>query len=351
MQPAIASRGYSIIIKRFKSSNIFIQFGWFLSRNGLFPQAIRQFERAESLGAPTGLMGQFISFNLTKAGEEKPAVESFLRSFRHSTQEEFTDSNLMYFLFLLSKVHRLDYTKIVNQLEDLKNSSVSDDEREIYKRLLKIASDQIHEVYSNTSSADGFVIFIDLVNSTKYKSMYPHLWKERTIYFLKYTRYSFLFAGFDFIKFIGDEVMMFYPFRSGETKAESAKKIFKHIFGKDRWYADELNRFNPALLLETDGNLQDHLIKFKICIGEVNGATIFSPNSDKWYDLIGQDIDRTARIKEMGMANCVVVDDGFRSALGDNEGPYSQAFDGLRWEMPFKGFDEKIHFYGRLLPD
>jgi len=51
----------------------------------------------------------------------------------------------------------------------------------------------------------------------------------------------------------------------------------------------------------------------------------------------GEDVDRIARIKELGYENLVMADQGFVQALSENGPRFSQAFSGMVWEQKIKG--------------
>src|SRR5208283_3388425 len=85
------------------------------------------------------------------------------------------------------------------------------------------------QIYLLNNNISGFLLFIDLVNSTQYKHDFPGLWQERIVHFLMYTKYAFKTVEFDFIKFIGDEVMMFRPFDGKKSKSRIAQEIFGFV--------------------------------------------------------------------------------------------------------------------------
>jgi hypothetical protein len=59
---------------------------------------------------------------------------------------------------------------------------------------------------------------------------------------------AFAFLGFEFLKFIGDEVMMFMPLAEGEAPG-AAKTIYDFVV-RNGWYLEQLNLFNPASIAE-----------------------------------------------------------------------------------------------------
>ena len=85
-------------------------------------------------------------------------------------------------------------------------------------------------------------------------------------------------------------------------------------------------------------------------IGQVSNAKRFYPYFNEVYDLIGEDIDRISRIKQMGSENLFIADEGFVNALSENGGGFEKFFDGVSWKQNFKGIKKPVRFYGKDLP-
>jgi len=285
----------------------------------------------------------------SQQGNHEEAEKAFVKAMPYLPVDGSANSNLMYFLFLIAKHQRFDFARIPQRIGELGPEHPDLARMPVFTALDGLLQTQIRQIYGQNRHATGFIMFVDLVNSTGYKQQFPGHWRERIVHFLLYTRFAFRYVGFDFIKFIGDEVMLFFPFDRGVAPAEAARRTYEFLFGKSPWYPVEANRFNPALDFERGEAGSPHEIKVKIYIGLVRDALVFSPNSDASYDLVGEDVDRAARIKEMAAENLVVVDDGFRNALAENGGPFARAFSGMIWKYRFKGFSERISFYGQQL--
>lgn len=287
------------------------------------------------------------AFCLIPLGRSTEALESFFQSFALGDQGNYPESHLVFVLNQIGWEENFDYEKTRLRLESLIAEADLGDSI-IAARLRASLEGKVKQVYAADERISGFVLFIDLVDSSRYKREHPDTWKKRIIHFLVYTRYAFAWLGFDFLKFIGDEVMMFMPLKEGERKA-AAKHIYDFVI-RNHWYLSELNRFNPAATAES-GGADYHEIKAKIFCGEVRNALLFQPSEEGPYDLVGEDLDSAARIKENGQPNLFVVDEGFMNALKDNGPGYSRAFGSFAWEGTFKGIGGTTKFYGEKVPE
>jgi len=209
---------------------------------------------------------------------------------------------------------------------------------------------RLKQIYVQDKKTSGFLACSsDLVNSTQYKRDYPDLWPDRIVHFLMYTKYALRTVGFDFIKFIGDEVMLFLPFGEEVDKASVALESTDSSSLESPGTSRRSIAFNPTLGGGAHPTSSPHRIKVKMTLGEVTNAKVFNPYYDGTYDLIGKDVDRIARIKEMGHEDLVIVDEGFYRALSENGPAFAEALAELRWRQKFKGIDEEVRFYGKPL--
>ncbi|HEY3452058.1 MAG TPA: tetratricopeptide repeat protein [Myxococcales bacterium] len=345
-----AKAGYERLVAAHPgSAEAKIQYAWFLTDLGAKDAAMalaREVlaERPEEIGARFVL-----SLGSTSLGDYETAVEEFAGLFAALPPPHLPDSPCMYFCFLVMRSCDFDPAKAQRFLQKFfadHPALVANGTRDAIAKLME---SRIHQVYGQGQAISGFLLFVDLVNSTQYKRDFPELWPDRIVHFLMYTKYAFRTLGFDFIKFIGDEVMLFLPFDAKTDKAEQALSIYRFIFSRHSWYLDEVNRFNPALKGVAQPEKSPHRIAVKLALGEVTGAKVFHPYYDQTYDLIGRDVDRIARIKEMGHENLVIADQGFYEALIQNGPDFAEALSTLRWRQKFKGIDEEVRFYGKPL--
>jgi len=204
----------------------------------------------------------------------------------------------------------------------------------------------ILDINKKKEKVSGILLWIDLVDSTKSKENKE--WPVRMLYFLTMT--SIIFNNFSYktIKYIGDEVMLFRPFDPNEEKV-NVKQIYDIIFD-EKWYFDEINKFNPTLKDNND-NTNDNYIKVKICIAVVEDVVkvydIRNGQDKDEYDIIGNDIDTSARIKNLARKNMVVVNEKFKKYLDDNRGKYSECLKQYIWKSEFKGIVNEITYYGQ----
>ncbi len=348
----VQRRAYLAALERFPdAAGLIASYGWFLSAQGEYARVLDVVEAAGRRGVRDPELMIMRAITLMRASRYEAALEAFVQLFCAIPQAAIEESMLMYFLFLLSRRTSYDHDRVISEIARLGALHPSLNQSGLTERLRTLHETQIRRIYSGEKRATGFVLFADLVSSTQYKAQFPDRWQARTIHFLMYTRLTFKYMGFDFLKFIGDEVMMFRPFGSPEEATRIAKEFYDFVFSRDSWYPVEANRFNPAYDIDLGETGSPHELKVKLYIGEVRDALVFSPNGDELYDLIGEDVDRAARLKEMGTDNVAIVDEGFRGYLAANRGHYETAFDELRWTARFKGFSKRIPFYGRTIPD
>lgn len=348
-EPEEATAGY----QRLSAANpgdltVQAQYAWHLNEYGdpdtAFAMGRKLLEKAPGLPQAHFLL----AFGNSMHGRYEDALEGFAGVFAAVPPPHLPDGPYMYFNFLVMKVCGFDpgaATTFTEAFFGRHPELVANGTRDVIGRLQE---QRIKQVYVQEKSLSGFVLFVDLVGSTQYKRDFPELWPDRIVHFLMYTKYAFQTVGYDFIKFIGDEVMLFRPFRDGD-KAAAAFETFRFIFSRHGWYLAEVNRFNPALKGAAHPEKSPHRIKVKLTLGEVRNAKVFHPYYDATYDLIGSDVDRVARIKEMGHEDLVIVDEGFFQALSESGPACTEAMSDLRWRQKFKGIDEEVRFYGRSL--
>jgi beta-glucosidase/6-phospho-beta-glucosidase/beta-galactosidase len=217
-------------------------------------------------------------------------------------------------------------------------------------KLRYYAGHHLRQVYDNEERQNGFLMFIDLVDSTKYKYEYPDLWQKRILHFLMHTQYFFKLLSYQFIKSMGDEVMLFRPFDGSMSIAEMAKYLIRIVFSVSRFLSHEYSIMNPSQVASDYQVGSVHTIRIKITVGEVHNATVFHPYYNENIDLIGEDIDRISRIKQMSSDNLFIADEGFVKALAINGGGFEHFFDDMIWRQKFKGIDDKVRFFAKEMP-
>jgi len=241
---------------------------------------------------------------------------------------------LLFFFLLLRK------TKDKNESETYLNTN----------RKLKNIYNSISYIIKRTEKAEisGMLIWIDLVNSTEYKENGYKEWYERILYFLNMTTAIFNILSYNTLKYIGDEVMLFKQIENNGEFTDAAKIIYDIFFDKQKWFFEEINRFNEKL---TNDNLkkEQERIKVNICISAVENIIKVEDlrSKDKKYDIYGSDVDKSARIKGLARDNLVVVNERFVELLNCNKGDYSNSFNQYTWKGKMKGIFKEIKYYGK----
>jgi hypothetical protein len=350
VQPEETQSHLQILLSKYPNDkNVIAEYAWFFYDTGDLDKAIEYARRAIALDDAMFSPRFNLGFTYTKLGRYDEAIEEFANLFERSDPKFVRESPYMYFNFLLMLKSDFNYDNSAALLERViaAHPQLRGNGTDVHLRTLN--ESRTKQIYLLNNTISGFLLFIDLVNSTQYKHDFPDLWQERIVHFLMYTKYALKTVEFDFIKFIGDEVMLFRPFDGKKPKSQIAQEIFGFVAAHHNWYSNEVNRFNPALKGVDNSVDNPHRIKFKITLGEVKGAKVFHPYYNEVYDLIGEDVDRVARIKELGYENLVIADQGYVSALSENGAAFAEAFSHMVWQQKFKGIKEKVKFYGRLL--
>lgn len=191
----------------------------------------------------------------------------------------------------------------------------------------------------------GFLIWIDLIDSTKLKidKRKSKEWYKKIFYFLNMTTVIFDTMEYETLKYIGDEVMLFKQIKQNEKKDDiisHAKQIYDFIFDKQRWYFGELERFYP-----------NEKFYVKICISFVKKVIKLEDinKEDKHFDILGSDIDFSSRIKGLAKKNLVVANDKYVDLLRNNKGNYSTYFKEYKWKDIFKGSKNEIIYYAEKI--
>jgi class 3 adenylate cyclase len=247
---------------------------------------------------------------------------------------------LFYFIMLIRKCNKEGIEIDDGQLSELSR----------FKEFDRKCS-YIFEKGTGKKTTSGILLWIDMVDSTKYKEKNPETWPERMLYFYKMT--SIIFENFQYktVKYIGDEVMFFRPFDEGDEDI-NVKQIYDIIFN-EKWYFEEINKYNPTIEDDKDNKDEDK-IYVKICISVVrNVVKVFDiregiEKKDE-YDIIGKDVDASARIKGLATKKMVVVNDEFTKCLYRNRGKYDGCFKKYSWKSEFKGIDDEITYYGHQI--
>ena len=347
--PDQARAAYQRLLEAYpEDDDVAVQYAWFLTDQG-DPSGVDLASRV-LLRSPTCAPALFVlAFGNATFGAYDASIEGFGRLFATVPPPHLPDGPYMYFSFLVMRLSGFVPQRARLYLDGFFAKHPELEANGTRALIVEMFKSRVRQVFVQDERVSGFLLFVDLVSSTQYKRDFPDLWADRIVHFLMYTKYAFRTLSFDFIKFIGDEVMLFVPFTEGVDKADLAHEIFRFIFSKHGWYLEEVNRFNPALAGAADPANSPHRIKVKLTLGEVENAKLFHPYYNEHYDFIGKDVDRIARIKEMGHEDLVIVDEGFYRALAANGPAFAEAMSDLRWRQKFKGIDEEVRFYGRPL--
>ncbi len=351
VQPVETGKRYQALLSQYPDDkNVIAEYAWFFYDTGDLEKAIEYARRAIALDDALPSARFNLGFTYTRMGRYDEAIEELAQMFERADPRYAPESPYMYFNFLLMLANGFDYDKSAAHLERIiaAHPRLSANGSDVHLR--RMNESRTKQIYLLNNTMSGFLLFIDLVSSTQYKQDFPDRWQERIVHFLMYTKYALKTVDFEFIKFIGDEVMMFRPFDGKKSRSQIALDIFGFVASRQNWYASEVNRFNPALKGVDNSVDNPHRIKVKITLGEVTNAKVFYPYYNEAYDLIGEDVDRIARIKEMGYENLVIADEGFVRALSENGPAFTDAFSEMTWQQKFKGIKEKVKFFGKLLP-
>jgi tetratricopeptide (TPR) repeat protein len=343
------ARFQSLLSKHPGDKDVIAEYAWFLYDTGDLEKATEYARRAIALDDAMFSPRFNLGFTLTRMGRYEEAIEEFVKLFERSDPRYIPESPYMYFNFLLMLKSGFQYEESARLLDRIIAGHPLLGANGTDVHLRKLNESRMKQIYLLNNTVSGFLLFIDLVSSTQYKHDFPERWQERIVHFLMYTKYALKTVDFDFIKFIGDEVMMFRPFDGKKSRSRIAQDIYGFVGSHQKWYSSEVNRFNPALNGVDDSVDNPHRIKVKITLGEVTGAKVFFPYYNEMYDLIGEDVDRIARIKELGYEDLVIADQGFVSALSENGPAFTDVFSEMVWQQKFKGIKEKVKFYGKLL--
>jgi hypothetical protein len=256
-------------------------------------------------------------------------------------------NQIFYFLVLLRKKFNSENSEINNYLDTNPN-----------KEKLKKYSEKIYDLLNSENKkkrTSGILIWIDFVDSSGFKYNHEKIkdpgWQALFLYFLTMTTVIFNSIEYTTLKYIGDEIMLFKAFNEENIEEKiQAKQIYDFLFDKQKWYFEEIERFSPR-------NKNKHYkIRVNICISVVRNVFIVNDlkndilNEKKInsiFDILGPDVDLSARIKKLAKENFVVADEKFVTLLEENGGDYSKKFKEFKWKDTFKGINEEITYYGK----
>ena len=241
-------------------------------------------------------------------------------------KEESSNKLLFLFLLLLRKYknnNRIEIEKYINKDKNLEKINMK-----ISKIIDRIPRTPIY----------GFLVWIDLIDSTKLKIEKYNEWYEKILYFLNMTTVIFDTIEYKTLKYIGDEVMLFRKISDNDDPTSLAKQIYDFIFDKQKWYFEELERFNPN---------KKEKIYVKICISYVEEIIELEDlkEENKYFDILGTDIDVSARIKNLATKKLIVANEKYVKLLHLNKGKYLKYFKEYKWKNIFKGNEEEITYY------
>ena|GEM_PF-5327297 len=201
----------------------------------------------------------------------------------------------------------------------------------------------------------GFIISVDLCNSTEYKKEKEEKWFKRLLHFYQGTE-SFLKSSLirkitdeqekediskrvHVLKYIGDEVMLFIEFDSKKDTSIKSILLSNLIFFLENLrknlnenyfikYPDyNANNFDTVL------NYEKHSDKIDIKVVITYAEDLIKYDMGKTFDILGVEVDFWSRIKELCKENMILVNDSFQAQYQSTN--HGQKFINL------KGFDLK----------
>lgn len=220
----------------------------------------------------------------------------------------------------------------------------------------ELVEDKILDIINN--KVKGFIIFIDLCDSTEFKKNDTDKWYSRLLHFyiqteivMRNTISANLSKPIDIhlLKFIGDEIMFFIPYDK-ENESEKFVHLGKNIMTFLENLRKELNytyytnigRIDYILNYEDDENehKNNENINIKIVITYATELLkhFFNENDPTKFDILGIEVDYTARLKELCKKNMIICNKDFKD-LYNNANNYKKKFISLG-EFKLKGISD-----------
>jgi class 3 adenylate cyclase len=189
---------------------------------------------------------------------------------------------------------------------------------------------------------NGFIIFIDLCNSTSFKQLMQEEWFDRLIHFYKSSEEYLrdILKEFEknvyFLKYIGDEVMFFIEDKSLKNNSKFLKAILTYLKSvRDNMntvYFINKNEERSVIAYEKN----EKKIDIKTCITYVEKVKKYKIN-DSQFDILGTPVDFSARLMSLCKENIIVCNHDFVELLSDSN--HSKDFKNLG-KFNLHGFDE-----------
>jgi len=215
---------------------------------------------------------------------------------------------------------------------------------------------QIDEKLNETKliTTSGFVIFIDLCNSTEFKMKFKEEWFERLIHFYTATEKHLMDKLSDFIeqvhllKYIGDEIMFFIEEKTNGDHCKDFKLLLE-VADFIETIREYLNRsyfldIKPSNVEEStipkmiSYEFADEKIDIKTCITYVNEVNKYTFNKGENFDILGSPVDLSARLMGLCKENMVICNHDFAQMFAGTN--HQKKFKNIgTFEM--KGIDDK----------
>ncbi len=189
---------------------------------------------------------------------------------------------------------------------------------------------------------NGFIIFIDLCNSTSFKQKMKEEWYNRLIHFYKSSE-EFLRAtlkefdkNINLLKYIGDEVMFFIEDKSHKDNPKFLKAIATYLNSvRDNMNTVYfINNNDEKNMIAYEKN--DKKIDIKTCITYVEKVKKYKIN-DSQFDILGTPVDFSARLMSLCKENIIVCNHDFVELFTKTN--YSKDFKNLG-KFDLRGFDD-----------
>jgi len=171
----------------------------------------------------------------------------------------------------------------------------------------------------NKAKIQGFILSIDLCDSTAFKEKSDKEWFTRLLHFYErteeYLKEILEKQEVKLLKYIGDEVMFFIHFNNTDNDDIQNNVLLNQIINFLETIRKELNetyyvKKNTEEIVGCESNIDDK-IDIKIVITYATDL-IELEREGETIDILGIEVDFWARIKELAKENMILVDQNFQ---------------------------------------
>ncbi|MDH5681423.1 MAG: hypothetical protein OEZ36_07545 [Spirochaetota bacterium] len=208
-----------------------------------------------------------------------------------------------------------------------------------FNEMLTTLKDNLDKTTPNPDM--NFVISVDLCGSTKFKKDNPETWYPRINCFLNIVTRVFDFSnesesiGLSFLKFMGDELFYTINVGNNDVPHEVARKI---ILTYEYLYT-AFKSLNDEKLPIFGGDVE---FKMVFDFGEIYPII---PVADIKTDIVGETMDRMARIAKYAVPNFIIFSGQAAKLLIDNKTGVIPTLIKTLSPNEAKGIDENIDIY------